>query len=68
MLIGFAAGAKRGDSSKVGSAVRDSTEMGSTGGDSLEVGSAIGDSSEMGWTDLVEVEGISGKRSSRESS
>ena len=68
MLIGFAAGAKRGDSSKIGLVVRDSTEMGSTGGDSSEVGSAIGDSSEMEWTDLVEVEGISGKRSGRGSS
>ena len=55
MLTGFAAGAERGDSSKVGSAV----------GDSSEEGSAGGDSSEMGLTDSSEGEGISGKRFGR---
>jgi hypothetical protein len=38
VLTGFAAGAERGDSSKVGSAVGDSSEEGSTGGDSSEMG------------------------------
>jgi hypothetical protein len=55
VLTGFAAGAERGDSSKVGSAV----------GDSSEEGSAGGDSSEMGLTDSAEGEGISGKRFGR---
>ena len=38
MLTGFAAGAEKGDSSKVGSAVKDSSEVGSARGDSLEMG------------------------------
>ena len=52
MLTGFAVGAERGHSSKVGSIV----------GDSSEEGSAGGDSSDMGLTDSAEGEGISGKR------
>jgi hypothetical protein len=68
VLTGFAAEAERGDSSKVGSAVRDSLEVGLAGGDSSEVGSTGGNSLEMGLTDSVEVEGISGKRSGRGSS
>ena len=55
MLTGFAAGAERGDLSKVGSTV----------GDSSKVGSAGGDSSEMGLTNSAEMEGISKKRSGR---
>ena len=55
MLTGFAAGAERGDSSKVESTV----------GDSSEEGSAGGDSSEMGLTKLAEGEGILEKRFGR---
>ena len=55
MLTGFAAGAEKGDSLKVGSVV----------GDTSDEGSAEGDSSEMGLTDSAEGEGISGKRFSR---
>ena len=55
MLTGFAAGAERGDLSKVGSAVGDSSKEGSVGGDS----------SEMGLTNSAEGEGILGKRFGR---
>ena len=55
MLTRFAVGEERGDSLKVGSVIEDSSK----------VGSAIGDSSEMGLTDSAEVEGISGKKSSK---
>ena len=55
MLTGFAAGAEREDSSKVGSVVRDTSEE----------GSVEGDLSEMGLTDSAEGEGILGKRFGR---
>ena len=58
MLTGFAPGAERVDSLKVGSAVRDSSEVRSIGGDSPE----------MGLTNLAKVEGRIGKRLGRGSS